>query len=170
MQTILITVVFMLNIAQADSSDFEIATKKKEDRVVVTKADGKNIVIVRSCSGIGAADVTRLKERWPDTVVIRLHLGGLECFAVTSGKVRLTTSVASHHRRAKRLQVDQDGTESDVEKGNPFWTEVKVLGADGKPSPDYPLRGGHFEIALPAVLLRDQPKTITLAWIDFYRG
>jgi len=44
-----------------------------------------------------------------------------------------------------------------------------MMGADGKPSTDYPLKDGYFEVAVPAALLRDQPKTLTLKWIDFYR-
>jgi hypothetical protein len=78
-----------------------------------------------------------------------------------------TEATAGH---AKRLHVDQDGTDSDVKKGSPFWTEIRVLGADGKPTLDFPVRNGYFEIALPAAMLRDQPPTITLSWIDFYRG
>ena len=169
MQTIFTTVVLMLNGAQAQPSDFDIVTKKKDDRVVVTAADGRIVFDIRSRSGIGSAEITRTKDRWPEFVVIRLHLGGLECFAVTCGKTRLTTSVASHGGHAKRLHVDQDGTDSEVDKTSPFWTEVKVLGSAGKPSLDYPLADGTFEIVLPTALLRDQPKTITLAWIDFYR-
>jgi hypothetical protein len=165
-----ITALLLMIGMQAQPSDFDIATKKKEDRVVVTVADGKTVFDIHSRSGIGAADVTRKQDRWPEAVVIRLHLGGLESFAVTSGKIRLMTSVASHGGHAKRLHVDQDGTDSEVKKGSPFWTEIKVLGADGKPSLDYPLNDGYFEIALPAAVLREQPKTITLAWIDFYRG
>ncbi len=171
MQTIFTAVVLMLNGAQAQPSDFDMVTKKKEDHVVVTAAaDGRTVCDIRSRSGIGAAEVTRTKDRWPEAIVIRLHLGGLECFAVTCGKTRLTTSVASHGGRVKRLHVDQEGDDREVEKGSPFWTEIKVLGADGKPTLDYPLKDGYFEIALPAALLREQPRTITLSWIDFYRG
>ena len=85
------------------------------------------------------------------------------------GAIRLVTSVASHGGHVKRLHVDQAGDDSNVDKTGPFWTEVKVLGADGKPSLDYPLKDGYFEITLPAAMLGEQPKTITLAWIDFYR-
>ena len=170
MLTIFTTVVLMLNIAQAQPSDFDIATKKKEDHVAVTAADGKTVFDIHSRSGIGAADVTRKQDRWPESVVIRLHLGGLESFAVTSGKTRLTTSVASHGGHVKRLHVDQDGDDREVDKTSPYWTDVKVLGSDGKSTLDYPLKDGYFEVALPAALLRDQPKTITLSWIDFYRG
>ena len=163
-------ILLLMTATQAESPDFTITTKKKEDRVLVTVADGKTVFDVHCRSGIGAAEVTRKQEHWPTNIVIRLHLGGLESFAVTSGKIRLTTSVASHGGHAKRLHVDQDGDDREVDKTSPFWTEIKVVGADGKPKLDYPLKDGYFEIGLPAALLRDQPPTITLAWIDFYRG
>lgn len=170
MRTSFTTMVLLLHLAQAESSNFDIATKKQEDRVAVTAAAGKTVFDIHSRSGIGAADVTRKQDRWPAAVVVRLHLGGLESFAVTGGTTRLTTSVASHGDHAQRLHVDQHGTDREVERGSPFWTVVTVWGADGKPSRDCPLKDGYFEIALPAALLQDQPQTITLRWIDFYRG
>jgi hypothetical protein len=158
-------------LAHVEPQSLEIAAQKKDDRIAAeTLADGKTVISIHSRSGIGSATVTRTKASWPPAMIVRLHLGGLECFAVTSGKTRLTTSVASHGGHAKRLHVDQDGTDREVETGSPYWTEVKVVGADGKPALDYPVKDGYFEIALPAALLQEQPKTITLAWIDFYRG
>jgi hypothetical protein len=94
MLTIFTTVVLMLNVAQAEPPDFQIATKKKEDRMLVTAADGKTVFDIHSRSGIGSAEITRTKERWSEAVVICLHLGGLESFAVISGKIRLATSAA----------------------------------------------------------------------------
>jgi hypothetical protein len=172
MRTVLTTVILMITIGaytHAEPRDFEIAMEKKADRLLAMVVEGRTVLDIHSRSGIGAADVTRTKPRWPEAVVVRLHLGMLECFAITSGKTRLTTSVASHGGRAKRLHVEQDGIDNEVDKDSPYWTEIKVLGRDGKPTADYPLKDGYFEIALPAALLRDQPKTITLAWIDAYR-
>jgi len=34
-------------------------------------------------------------EKWPDAVVLRLHLKGLENFSVTNGKIKLEVSVSS---------------------------------------------------------------------------
>ena len=158
MLTIFTTVFLMLNVTQAEPPDFDITTNKKEDRVVVTVADAKTVFDIHSRSGIGAADVMRTKDRWPSNVTIRLHLSGLESFAVTCGKIRLMASVASHVGHIKRLHVDQDGDDREVDKTSPFWTEIKVVGADGKPKLDYPLKDGYFEIGLPAALLRDQPQ------------
>ncbi len=40
---------------------------------------------VSSPSGIGDATVTLTKGKWPTTVVLRLHLRGLESVAVSNG-------------------------------------------------------------------------------------
>jgi hypothetical protein len=153
-------------LAQADTAGFEIATKRKEDGVLVAVTDGRIVFDIHSPRGIGAAEITRTKEHWPAAVAIRLHLRGLESLVITSGTTKLTASVASHGDHAQRLSVDHQGTEREVQPGNPLWTAVKVIGSAGK----LPLDDGYFELALPAALLRDQPKTITLNWIDFYRG
>jgi hypothetical protein len=40
----------------------------------------------------------------------------------------------------------------------------------GKPAKELPLKDGYFEIALPKAFFDGNPKTVTLNWIDFYRG
>jgi hypothetical protein len=48
----------------------------------------------------------------------------------------------------------------------PYHTEVRIVGGNGK----IPLKGGYFEVPLPAKLFERNPKEITLRWIDFYRN
>jgi hypothetical protein len=47
--------------------------------------------------------------------------------------------------------------------------DVRIVGGDGKPAKELPLRDGHFEVALPRALFEGNPKSVTLNWIDFYR-
>lgn len=166
-----ITLVFLLGMtaAQPEPSQFDIATNKKEDRVTVAVANDKGIVDIHSGSGIGSATITPKGGEWPKAVIVRFHLGGLERFAVSAGNTILSGSVASYGENAKRLHLSQGDEEKEVEQNTPYWTEIKMLGADGKPSTDYPLRNGYFEIVVPTAMLRDHPKTLTLSWIDFYR-
>lgn len=44
-----------------------------------------------------------------------------------------------------------------------------TVGKDGEPVKTIPLEDGFFEMQLPKVLFEDNPKSITLNWIDFYR-
>ncbi len=44
-----------------------------------------------------------------------------------------------------------------------------MVGKDGKPAKTIPLDDGYFEMQLPKALFEDNPKSITINWIDFYR-
>lgn len=48
--------------------------------------------------------------------------------------------------------------------------EVHIVGADGKPAKELPLKDGHFEMTLPKAFLEGQPKSLSVQWIDFYRS
>lgn len=158
-----------VTVAQPDPPQFDIATKKKEDRVVVALAEQKATFEIHSRSGIGSATITAKSGAWPKTVIVRFHLGGLERFAISNGKATLSGSVASYGENAKRLHLSHGDEEKEVEKNSPYWTQIKMLGVDGRPSTDYPLKNGYFEVAVPKAMFKDKPKTLTISWIDFYR-
>jgi len=164
-----ITLVLMFIAAQSESPSFEITTKKKEDRVTVAVADQKATIDIHSKSGIGSAAITPKAGEWPKTVIVRFHLGGLERFAVSNGKTTLSGSVGSYGENAKRLHLSQGDEGKEVEKNSPYWTDIKIMGTDGKPSTDSPLKDGYFEIVVPKAMLGDQAKSLTISWIDFYR-
>ena len=46
---------------------------------------------------------------------------------------------------------------------------IRMVGSDGKPAKDIPLKDGYFEMQLSKAFFEDNPKSITLHWIDFYR-
>ena len=39
-----------------------------------------------------------------------------------------------------------------------------------KPAKDIPLKDGYFELQLPKAFFKDNPKSITVNWIDFYQN
>ena len=135
---------------------FDIKTKKPEDRIKVTLDKDTTIFDISSQSGIGGATVTT-NGKWPTTVILRLHLSGLESFAVSNGKIKLTGSVLSHSGNAKHLHM----TEGEKERESD--TEIKVLDTAGKPVKGLPGKGGYFEIVLPKALLESEPKSLELA-------
>jgi hypothetical protein len=47
--------------------------------------------------------------------------------------------------------------------------DIKMVGGDGKPTKNIPLKDGYFEMQLPRAFFEDNPKSITANWIDFYR-
>lgn len=154
-----------IKLAQS-ASMFDIKTKKPADQVKMTLDKGTATLDVSSQNGIGGATITLAKGQWPTTVIVRLHLGGLESFAISNGKAKLTGSVLSHSGNTKRLYLTDDRNEGEREAG----TTIKVFDAAGKPAKGLPGKGGYFEITLPNALFEDKPKSLELGWIDFYRG
>lgn len=148
---------------------FTIKTKKKDDAVEVRADKERTLFVVKSPSGIGRAVLERADDRWPDTVVVRLHLSGLESFGVSNGKVAVNAAVSS--RGAGRARVWRDGDEkAPLDAKSEYWMEIRLVGADGKPADGVPLKGGYFEMTLPKALFEGNPKSLTLDWIDFYRN
>ena len=92
-----------------NSTIFDIKTKKPTDQIKV-KIEGDSATLdVFSPSGIGGGTITRTQGQWPKTVVLRLHLRGLESFTASNGKIKLTGSVLSHSGNTKRLYLCEDG-------------------------------------------------------------
>ena len=125
---------------------------------------------VHSPFRISHAAIERAGETWPDAVVLKLHLKGLEDFKVTSGEVKLGGS-ASLHDGKPLVRLWKDGKEdTPLDTKSPYRIEVRILGGDGKPATAIPLKGGYFEMPLPKALFDGNQKTITVNWIDFYRN
>jgi hypothetical protein len=124
---------------QAESPALAITAKKPADEVTVTVENDTATLDVTSVSGIGGATVTLTKGKWPATVVLRLHLSGLESFAVSNGKIKLTGSVLSHSGNTKRLYVTEVGNEGEREPG----TQINVFDAQGIPVTGLPDNDWH---------------------------
>jgi len=154
--------------AADDQPTFKITTKKQDDTVEVRADKGKAILIVKSPSGISQVVIERQDEIWPKVVMLRLHLKGLESFRVSNGKIRLDAAVSS---QSGKVRIWKDGNEnSPLDEKSPFWADIRIVGSDGKPARELPLKDGYFEMAMPKALFEGSPKTITVNWIDFYRN
>ena len=156
--------------AADDTPPFNITTKRDDDKVDVKAEKGEVAFSIHSPFGISNAVIERAGEKWPDAVVLRLHLKGLESFSVTNGKVKLEGS-ASLKDGKPLVRLWKDGKEDvPLDAKSPYWIEVRILGGDGKQAKEFPLKSGYFETVLPKALFEGNPKSITLSWIDFYRN
>jgi hypothetical protein len=156
--------------AEGDQPTFKITTKKQDDTVEVRADKDKSIFAVKSPSGISQAVIERQEGDWPKAVALRLHLKGLESFRVSNGKVRLDAAVSIQEGKAK-VRLWKDGKEdAPLDEKSPFWTDIRIVGSDGKPARELPLKEGYFEVRLPRALFEGNPKTVMVGWIDFYRG
>jgi hypothetical protein len=153
----------------AKATRFKIMTKRKDDSVEVREEKAKIVFVIKSPVGISQAVIEREGEQWPDAVVLRLHVKGLERFRASNSKVTVDAAVSSQEGKLK-VRLWKDGKEdAPLDQKSPFWTAIRMVGGDGKPAKQLPLKDGHFEMALPRGLFEGNPKSITLNWIDFFR-
>jgi len=159
-----------LTAADGKSPQFKFTTKRDTDKVEVKVEKDKTVFSVRSPFGISQVVIERTEEKWPDAVVLRLHLMGLESFRASNGEVTLDAAVSSHDDK-QRVRLWEDGKEdSPLDSKSPLRMEIRMVGGDGKPAKDIPLKDGYFEMQLPRTFFEGNPKSITLNWIDFYRN
>lgn len=150
-----------------DESLFKIKTKRDNDKIEVTVRNNKAILSVHSPFGISQAVIERSDETWPDSVILRFHLKGLEGLKISNGKTTVEAAVSSHD---STVRLWADGKEdSPLDSTSQHWMEIRLIGKDGKPTTRIPLDDGYFEMQLPRPLLEGNLKSITLNWIDFYR-
>jgi len=149
--------------------NFEVTAKKKEDRVKIEIGNENAVFGITSPSGIGSVTITPRTGRWPKTVVLRLHLRGLESLRVTAGKTTVAAS-ASCQDQSNRVYLIEAGKEKSLGRGDPLWMDIKCLDANGGPARTIPLEGGFFEVRLPKALFDGLSQPLSVQWIDFYRG
>ena len=155
--------------AVVEQPPFQITTKRDTDKVEVNVEKDKTVLSLHSPFGISQAVIERTGEKWPITMMLRLHLMGLESLRVTNGKVTLDAAVSSHDDK-QRVRLWRDGQEDcPLDANSPYWMEILMFGGDGKPAKTIPLKEGDFEMQLPKAFFEDNPKSITVNWIDFYR-
>jgi len=163
------TLVCMCSAAAGDdkSPQFKIKTKRDTDKVEVEIVKDGTVISVHSPLGIGEAVIERTSDKWPNAVKLRLHLKGLEKFQASAGKATLNAAVSSSD---DKVRLWKDGKEdSPLDSNSPLWMEIRILDSDGKPAKEIPLKDGYFEMQFPKSFFEGNPKSIRLAWIDFYR-
>ena len=153
-----------------EAAKFKITTRRKDDAVEVQSDKDGAVFDVKSPFGISQAVIEREGDEWPKAVVLRLHLTGLSSFRAENGKVRLDAAVSMDEGKAN-VRVWKDGKEdAPLDEKDALWTDIRIIGGDGKPAKELPLKGGYFEVALPKAFFEGNPQSITLNWIDFYRN
>lgn len=151
-----------------DKPTFKVTTKKTDDDVEVRADKDKTVFVIKSPSGISQTVIERTGEKWPEAVLLRLNLKGLESFRATNGKVKLEAAVSSQNGKVRLWKDGKEDTPLDAKSSH--WMEIRMVASDGKPANVIPLKDGYFEMALPKALFEGNQKSITVNWIDFYRN
>jgi hypothetical protein len=136
--------------------------------LTATNQDGRGVFTIRGGLGIGEATIRLSAGTWPEEIILRAYLGGLESLKISTGNVTLAASVLSHSGKVL-LHLDRDGKEGpQLGQVSPYWMEIKARDADGKGVSGLPPQGGWFEMAIPNALLVGA-RELKVSWIDFYR-
>ncbi len=157
-------------ISDDHASSYLISTKRYTDRIDVCDSKATVTFSIHSPFGISQAVIERTADHWPEKVVLRFHLTGLERLQIQCSDTTLCASVSSQGIPLPARLWKNDLEDQPLDSTSPLWAEVHMLTGDGKPTPAIPLKDGYFEISLPQTLLASNPKSITLNWIDFYRN
>lgn len=117
---------------------------------------------IYSETGIGEAIFWVVGSDTVDSLVLRLHLRGLEQLTFTYGGQTVKTAVSSHgDRYAQSTLISPEGEETPISPGSPYWLAITPVGdVDGMTA--------YFEVNLP-VELHEGSGLFQLSWIDFYR-
>jgi len=129
----LVGAVSLAGAGEADGpTEFKITTKQKDDAVEVRSEKGRTEFIVKNPCGISQALAERTQEKWPEVVMLRLPLKGLESFRAANGKVTLDAAVSS---QGGKVRLWKDGKEdAPLDEKSPFWVDIHLVGGDGKPA------------------------------------
>jgi hypothetical protein len=138
--------------------------------VEVKVEQDRTVFAVKSPFGISQAVIERQEATWPKAVVLRLHLKGLSNFRASNGKVRVDAAVSIQEGKTQVRMWKEGNEDAPLDEKSPFWTAIRIMGGDGKPARELPLKDGHFEVPLPRAFFEGTPKAITVNWIDFYRN
>lgn len=148
--------------------NIKVTTKRPDDAVEIRVDKGATLFLIKCPKGNSGGTLELLDKQWPRTVVLRFYLQGLEQFTLANGKVKLEGGVRLE-KGQPRLSLFKEGDKGTLDAKSPYWMEVRVIGADGKPAQALPVQGGYIELTLPQALLEDNPKTIQMTWIDVLR-
>jgi hypothetical protein len=164
---------------KADVSTSFVTSVGREDSAVHFVSEGDSIVVqVTSKFGIDKATIKRKAKEWPKSMILRLHLTGLESLKIGNGSERVSLYASDFRKNTGGYDLlltmsFGDRGVDDVHEGNggalgrgfPHWTEVRVVGSERK----IPLKQGWFEVPVPVGLFKKNPEEITLEWVDFHR-
>lgn len=150
-----------------DKAKIAATVGRKDSTIEVRREGGAVLLDVRSEFGIDTATITRRGDEWPNRMIVRLHLAGLESFRATVGETTIEWSASAEGKT--RVALIGEEVETTLAEDSPYFSPARVVGLK-RDDDAAATESVCFEVPLPAKLLEKNPRRIKLRWIDFYRG
>jgi hypothetical protein len=126
----------------------------------VTYGDSRAVIDVTDPWGINGLNANLVEGEWPEEVVVRLRLRGLERLEIHYGNYTIATGVSSTGDPDPPLTltvIDEQGrTQSASPSAYVYYPDIRRT-TNG------------FEITLPPHFHSDHYPSFSMQWIDFYR-
>ena len=91
-------------------------------------------------------------------------------FATKQADLTFNLTVQSHGPHRAHMNVSEGETSKGIEGGSPYFTTVRALDATGQEVFTIPLKEAHFQLEIPAAMLKGNPEELLIRWIDFFRS
>ena len=156
-------------IAQSSGSEFHITPSNADDQITLFTKDSQTIIDIKSDFGIGSALFTLVSGSMPDTILIDLHLKGLESLIITSSEITVTASMSSSDAffQISNQKIITSSAEYPISPIHPLWMQIEIISSQAKNT--IPLTEGYFEVLLPKEFIQQTGSTFEIKWVDFYR-
>ena len=151
--------------AQESKPEFRVSVKNADDTVSILDENSQTIIEIHSDLGIGSASFELISGTMPNSILLRLHLKGLEDFQLISPQTTLGASVASGEAGLPVERIVSSASEFPILPTHPLWIGIEIV-AENK---HIPLEEGYFEITIPQEFIRSAGVSFEVKWIDFYR-
>lgn len=151
----------------SSSSQIEVKTDREDAQISIVTEGNKGSVNVHSESGIGRSQVDLVSGHWPERVILRFHLSGLEGMKFHYGDTTVSVSVNSSEHVLQSVTTS-DESQRPISQESAHWMPVRIVTPDGIAS-TLPLAEGVIEVEAPRDFLDGDFAGFTLEWVDFYR-
>ncbi|MFO0014383.1 MAG: hypothetical protein ACK553_16750 [Planctomycetota bacterium] len=149
-----------------ESSCYESTTEPNTS----TTPETITMLEIKSSTGIGECLVHRNHTTWPKRLLLRFALRGLEQVVIHIGDRTWHGAVSSHDGSVRWTRRIGDGPELPLEPTDPDRPRIQVIDKAGERPIQVPLsEDERWEFRLPAGWLSENPESIRIGWIDFYR-
>ena len=152
--------------AQDSKPEFQVTAKNPGDALTILDENSQTVIEIQSEAGIGSASLELVSGSMPDSLLLRLHLAGLEEFQVRSAQDTVSASISSGGLfELTNQSVLLSQSEIPIGSIHPLWMDTRIVSE----TKSIPLKDGYFEVIIPSGFIRRAGGSFEIHWIDFYR-